>query len=115
MKYIKHFNRFALNESEISYSQAAEQVLRVMKNDPKSAISIYLALKEQHPEFFQELKSAAEREGITLESILDDIFKKDPTLLHLLDSDPETKAEILQRTELEDFSRLGRLSKLDLF
>jgi len=115
MKYIKHFNRFALNESEISYSQAAEQVLQVMKNDPNAALNIYSPIKNQHPEFFQELKSAAEREGITLEAILDDIFKKDPTLLHHLDSDPETKAEVLQRTELEDFSRLGRLSKLDLF
>jgi hypothetical protein len=54
-------------------------------------------------------------EGTNLESILDGVFQKDPTLLHLLDSDPETKAGVLQRTKLEDFSRLGRLSKMDLF
>lgn len=115
MKYIKHFNGFALNENEISYSQAAEKVLQVMKNHPKAVLGIYSPLKRQHPEFFQELKSAAEREGTTLESILDAVFQKDPTLLHLLDSDPATKAGVLQRTKLEDFSRLGRLSKLDLF
>ena len=115
MKYIKQFNRFTLNENQVSYDQAAVELLRVMKNDPKSAIGIYTTLKGQHQELFQVLRSTAEMEGTNLESILDGVFQKDPTLLHLLDSDPETKAGVLQRTKLEDFSRLGRLSKMDLF
>jgi hypothetical protein len=115
MKHIKQFNRFVLNENQVSYDQAAVDLLRVMKNDPKSAITIYTSLKKQYPELFQTLRSVAEMEGTNLESILDGAFQKDPTLLHLLDSDPETKAGVLQRTKLEDFSRLGRLSKMDLF
>lgn len=114
MKNLKSFKRFSLNES---YSpnlsrDNIEIILDAMEGNPKVAVGIYYSFRNKLPLLFKSLQEVAESKGKSLEDIIDSFFKKDPTLLYLLDDKPDLKKEVLDRIGIEDFSRLGRISKL---
>jgi hypothetical protein len=117
MKRIKTFSNFTINESYSEINLSIDQldlILTSMEKDVKNCVLIYTNLKKSLPQVINQLQKRSQQKGTSLEAILDEHFLNDPTSLHLLDEFKEIKDEVLQRTKLEDFSRLGRLGKIGL-
>lgn len=107
---LKKFTTF-LNESQWNQvpEEALSAVLKAMRSSGKNAIQIYTNLSKFPKDFVDSMRNQAQKEGTTLEEILDNTIKKDPTILYYLNDFPEIKQQVLDRTGVDDLSNLGFL------
>lgn len=108
--HLKKFTAF-LNENEFHKIQeeALSTILKEMGKSGKIAIDLYTNFPKFPKWFLDQLKEQAQKEGTTLEGILDDKIKQDPTLLYYLNDFPEIKQQVLDRTGVDDLSLVGFL------
>jgi len=109
-KHLKKFTTF-LNENEFHKipEEAFSKILEEMKKSGRVAIDLYTNFPKLPEGFLNGLKKQAQKEGTTLEGILDDKIKQDPTLLYYLNDFPEIKQQVLDRTGEDDLSIVGFL------
>lgn len=113
MKNIIPFSNFSLYENAGSQipEKALDVILDAMEKKGETAIYVYKALYKSASSVFQQLENRAVANGRSLKSILIGHIENDPTLTSMLDETPELKQEILDKTGLEDFSKIGKLKK----
>jgi hypothetical protein len=115
MKRIKSFSDFSINESAMVDNDTYKTIMDAMQQSGADvAVSVYLGLQESAPEIFDGLAAFAKTKGTSLEDILAVHFKKDPSLLYMLDSNPDLKQLITQKIGGQDFSKLGKLRQMNI-
>jgi len=107
---LKKFTTF-LNESQFNNipEEALSALLKHMASSGSIAIQIYTNLSKFPKDFVDLMRNQAQKEGTTLEGILDNTIKRDPTSLYYLNDFPEIKQQVLDRTGVDDLSNLGFL------
>jgi hypothetical protein len=85
----------------------------VCRSPRKSSEPFYIEIKWEMKEILENFLSGTAKEKSLLapfisQQEMDRYFLENPTDLYVLDKFPEVKKGVLQRTGLEDFSRLGR-------
>ena len=118
MIHLINFSNFKLNENQEEVyaninDQALDKIIDIIGQSTKNSLILYLALRKI-PKIFKSLERRALQKNLNLKDFIVPYIKKDPLGIHLLDNDPELKAEILKLSNVEDFSRLGRLKNVGI-